>query len=137
MIINLLIVLLILIVMCTSITYNTKYKCPEYTVKIRYLRASRLPGNSRPEKLGTGFDTINLKLDRDVPCGMYGVTHTYGKSILFVSNTDSRTGYMHMNMNMKNMKGLDKVNLFDLWDLQRLESESDRFIQTYNRGCCV
>lgn len=130
MIVNLLIVLLIIIVMCNSINYNSKYRCPKYTVKIKYVRASRLPGENLPERVG--IDTVNLKLDRDVPCGIYSLTNAYGKAALFVSNTDSRTGYMHMT----DMNAVAKINLFDLWDLQRLESDSNRFIQTYNRGCC-
>lgn len=130
MIVNLLIVLLIIIVMCNSVTYNSKYRCPKYTVKIKYVRASRLPGETFSEKVG--IDTINLKLDRDVPCGIYSLTNAYGKASLFVGNTDSRTGFMHM----KNMDVISKINLFDLWDLQRIESDTNIFIRTYNRGCC-
>lgn len=130
MIINLLIVLLIVIIMCNSVTYNSKYRCPKYTVKIKYVRSSRLPGEYLQERVG--IDTINLKLDRDVPCGIYTLMNAYGKAVMFVGNTDTRIGYMHMN----NMDLVSKISLFDLWDLQRLDSSDNQFIQTYNRGCC-
>ncbi len=130
MIINLLIVLLIIIAMCSSITYNSKYKCPKFTVNIKYIRASRLPGEHLKERVG--IDTINLKLDRDIPCGIYNLMTVYGKAIMFVTNTDSRIGYMHMN----NMESVANLSLFDLWDIQRLESSDNQFIQTYNTGCC-
>ena len=130
MIINLLILLLIVIAMCNSITYNSKYKCPKYEVKINYVRASRLPGDASQGKLV--IDMVKLKFDRDVPCGMYSLINAYGKGVLFVSSSDSRTGYM----NMKNMNSIAHINLFDLWELYRLESNDNGFIQTYNRGCC-
>lgn len=130
MIINLVVVLLIVIVMCSSITYNTQYKCPKYTVKIKYVRGSRLPAKRLTERVG--FNTIDLKLDRDVPCGIYSMNNAYGKATLIVDRNNSRMGYM----NMKNMDVISKINLFDLWDLQRIESEGNPFVKTYNRGCC-
>lgn len=130
MIIHLVLVLLIVILLCNSITFNSIYKCPKYPIKIKYLRASRLPGIKFKESIG--IDTVALKLDRDVPCGIYKIVNAYGYGILFVSSSNPRIGYMHMN----NMDLLKNINLLDVWDLQRLESEDNGFVQTYNRGCC-
>ena len=130
MIINLVIVLLIVIVLCNSIVYSNKYKCPSSPIKIDYVRASRLPGATYSERVG--IDTINLKLDRDVPCGVYSLKNSYGSGVMFVGQSDNRFGYM----TIKDMNTINNINLFDLWDLQRLESEENTFIQTYNRGCC-
>ena len=130
MIINLVILLVILLLLCNSINYNIVHKCPRYHVKINYVRASRLPGVGYAER--TGIEKIILKLDRDVPCGIYLLTTSYGKASMFVPNSVSRLGYL----TMKNIKLLDKVNMLDLWDLERLESSENMFIQTYNRGCC-
>lgn len=130
MIIHLALVLLIIIMLCNSITYNTIHKCPNPGVNIRYVRASKLPGKIYQERIG--IDTINFKLDRDVPCGVYKVTNMYGYSVMFVGSSNPRLGYL----SMKNITVLDDVNILDLWDIQRLKSSDNGFIQTYNRGCC-
>ncbi|VBB18600.1 hypothetical protein YASMINEVIRUS_1063 [Yasminevirus sp. GU-2018] len=130
MIIHLVLILLIIILLCNSITFNTIYRCPKYPLKIKYVRASRLPGKQFTERVG--IDTLNIKLDRDVPCGLYKLTTTYGKGVMFVGSANSRLAYL----NMDNMDVLSGVNLLDMWDIQRLESEDNGFIQTYNRGCC-
>lgn len=130
MIINLIILLVIILLLCTSINYNLTHRCPRYHVKIKYIRASRLPGVTYQER--TGIEKINLKLDRDVPCGVYILTTSYGKGALFVPSSSPRFGYL----SMKNLDSLDKITMFDLWDLERLESDENMFIQTYNRGCC-
>ena len=131
MILNLVILLLILIVLCNSVTFNDRYKCPKYAVKMKYMRASRLPDRNITKQ--TGIDMIILKLDRDIPCGIYNVVNTYGKATLMVSNSNSRIGYMHM----KNLGDLVNINLFDFWDLRRVDSDENLFVQTYNRGCCI
>jgi hypothetical protein len=130
MVIQLVLVLVIVILLCNSITFNTIYKCPKYLVKIKYVRASRLPGKNYKERMG--IDTINLKLDRDMPCGIYKLVNAYGYGILFVGGSNSRLGYL----NMPNLDALKDVDLLDMWDLERLESDDNGFIQTYNRGCC-
>lgn len=130
MIINLVIILLIVIVLCNSVIYSNKYKCPSYSLKIDYVRGSRLPGTIYSEKVGV--DTINLKLDRDVPCGIYNLKNAYGDAVLHVGHGNPRFGYMAM----KDMSAIANINLFDLWDLHRQESEENYFVQTYNRGCC-
>ena len=130
MIINLVIVLLIFIVIFNCIVYNNQYKCPKYILKINYIRASRLPGSKYSERVE--IDTINLKLDRDVPCGIYKVKTLYGYGILIVAKNNKRIGYL----NMKDTKLYDNVNLFDVWDIERINTDDNQFINTYNRGCC-
>lgn len=130
MILQLVILLLIVILLCNSVTFNTIYKCPKYPLKIKYVRCSRYPG--KDYQIRVGIDAVNVKLDRDVPCGIYKITSAYGYGVLFVSNSDPRQGYLGLD-NLDSVKG---VNLFDLWDLQRMESDDNKLIQTYNRGCC-
>jgi hypothetical protein len=130
MIVHLVLILLIVIMLCNSITYSTINKCPNQDISIRYIRASRLPGKNYQERVG--LDTINLKLDRDVPCGVYSLTNMFGYGVLFVSSSNPKFGYL----SMKDLTVLDDINIFDMWDLKRLESPNNGFIQTYNRGCC-
>lgn len=130
MIVQLVIILIIVILICNSITFNTIYRCPNMSVKIKYVRASRLPGKQFTERVG--IDTLNVKLDRDIPCGIYKVSSSYGNGVLFIGSSNPRAGYL----NTPDMDAIKGVNLFDLWNLQRLESSDNAFIQTYNRGCC-
>jgi len=106
------------------------YKCPPYPLKINYVRASRLPNQILKEK--PEIDTIRLKLDRDVPCGIYGVSTLYGKGQMFVGSSNYRVGYLYL----KDLDPIAQINMFDLWNLRRLESDTDHYIRTYNRGCC-
>jgi hypothetical protein len=134
MVINLLIVLIILIVLCSSITYNNKNMCAKNITNIKYVRASRIPINNNNF---IGLNTIKLKLDRDIPCGIYNLTNAYGQGVIYVDNENSKIGYM----TMKDMNNIYKINLFDLWDLKRLESDDNQnadnqIIKVYNRGCC-
>jgi hypothetical protein len=131
MVINLLIVLIILIVLCSSITYNSKNICTTNTINIKYVRASRIPNNN------IGLNTIKLKLDRDIQCGIYNLKNAYGQAILYVDNENSRIGYM----TMKDMNNINKIDLFDLWDLKRLGPDDNQnidsqIIKVYNKGCC-
>lgn len=131
MIVNLVIVLVIVIILFNSITYSHIYKCPQPALKFRYVRASRLPGLVVPENEKL-FDTMHLSLDRDIPCGIYKIKNTYGNGLLFVSKFNKRIGYM----TMQNLALLNGINLLDLWDLERINSNNDLFIRTYNSGCC-
>jgi hypothetical protein len=140
MIIQLVFIILIVLLFFNSIIYSGTYKCPGNAVKINYVRASRLPGTVgyRNASPGTGLarrigiDTINLKLDRDVPCGIYSIMTMYGAGVMFVGRNNYRVG----SMNIKDMSLIANVNMFDLWGLERMENKDNNFIATYNAGCC-
>jgi len=129
-IVGMAILLAILVVSFAMLINSRKYKCAPNQLVLRYVRASRLPGANYSERLG--IDTVNLRLDREVPCGIYRVRNIYGSGIMFVGSTDQRAGYM----NMKNMALIKGINLFDLWDLQRMDASDNQLIGTYNKGCC-
>jgi hypothetical protein len=95
-----------------------------------YLRIYVLPGKNYAERVG--LDTLNIKLDRDIPCGVYSVKTAYGNGIIFIGSPSSNVGYFFMT----DTKYLEKINMFDVWDIKRLESDDNKFLLTYNRGCC-
>ena len=130
MITQLLILLLIIIVLFNCMIYNSQNTCPKMAIKISYARGSRLPGTIFEDRVG--IKTINLKLDRDVPCGIYKLNTAYGPGILFVAKGKTRFGYL----SIKDMELLKKVSVMDLWSIERIESNDNTFIMTYNRGCC-
>jgi hypothetical protein len=124
------ILLLMLFLLCNSVNYNTKYKCPKKKYHLDYLRIYVLPGKNYAERVG--LDTLNIKLDRDIPCGIYSVKTAYGNGIIFIGSPSSNVGYFFMT----DTKYLEKINMFDVWDIKRLESDDNKFLLTYNRGCC-
>jgi hypothetical protein len=125
MIINLLIVLLILILLCNISIYSIRNTCPKNNIQIKYVRASKL-SDTQTSKF------INIKLDRDVPCGVYELKTAYGEGIMFVPKLNSRTGYL----NVKDMNNIMNVTLFDLWNINRINSD-DQIVSMYNIGCCT
>ncbi len=133
MIITLLFILLIVIFLCYLSIYSSinsyPKSCSKYDVQIKYVRASRLQ-DIQINKIG--INMINLKLDRDVPCGIYALKTAYGDATLYINNTDLRSGYL----NMKNMDNIINVNLFDLWYLDRIGSDDNPISKIYNLGCC-
>jgi len=130
MILNIVILLIIVIIIFNSIIYSQLYKCPTDPLKIKYVRASRLSETISSDSIG--IENINVKFDREVPCGIYHLKTIYGDGIAYVGKGSNRTGYLHV----KNMDLLKNVSLLDLWDLVRVISNDNHFIRTYNQGCC-
>jgi hypothetical protein len=128
--IRLVLILLICIVIFNCIVYNSEYKCKEYPINYDSLTATRLPGNIFDNRIG--IKTINLKLEKDIECGIYKVVTFYGPGILFISRGYKRLGYLY-SINIDAMEG---INFFNMWNIERLYDTNNHFINTYNRGCC-
>jgi hypothetical protein len=130
--IELVIILVIIIVLFQCSIYNIQYRCPKESLRISYMRGSRTPPNIHAERVG--IPTIDLKLDRDVPCGIYRTSTAFGDGSIFINKNDNRKGYLYLIDNKD--KAVDGVNLWDLWNIDRVESTDNHFIATYNKGCC-
>ena len=130
MIVDLLLVLAIISLLFYFMVYNHIYKCPKQKIYIKYIRASRLPSDPS-EGFGKVIDNIKLRLDRDVPCGIYYFKSIYDNGVIYISKLDKQIGYMVV----KNFEPLGKTNMFDLWDLERIDND-DPLVKTYNSGCC-
>lgn len=139
MLIQLIILLVICILLFNSVVYTVQTRCPGENIKIDYIRAGRLPGSQFKERVG--ITTINLKLDRDAPCGIYKLDTAYGKAVMFVGKNSNRIGYLNypqeiLEANPETRREIDSADLFDLWNLVRINGGDNQFINTYNRGCC-
>jgi hypothetical protein len=139
MLIELIILLVICVLLFNSVVYSTQYRCPGESIKIEYVRAGRLPGTEFKKRVG--ITTINLKLDRDVPCGIYKLQTSYGDATIFVAKNSKRVGYLNyaqevLEANPETRREIDSADLFDLWNLDRVSGGDNEFINTYNRGCC-
>lgn len=139
MIIQLIILLVICIILFNSVVYSVQTRCPGENIRIEYVRAGRLPGYQSKDRVG--ITTINLKLDRDVPCGIYKLETSYGDAVMFVAKESNRIGYLNyaqevLASNPETERGINSANLFDLWNIMRINGGDNEFINTYNRGCC-
>jgi hypothetical protein len=139
MLIELIILLVICALLFNSVVYSVQSRCPGENVQIDYVRAGRLPGSEFKERVG--ITTINLKLDRDVPCGIYQLDTSFGKAAMFVAKKSNRIGYLNYQQEVleakpETRKEIDAADLFDLWNLIRVNGGDNEFINTYNRGCC-
>jgi hypothetical protein len=139
MLVNLIILLVIVVILFNSVVYSVQHICPAESVKIKYIRAGRIAGTGL--KNVAGIETIGLKLDSDVPCGIYRVETPYGNAVLFVSKKSLRMGDLRYSQNMlekapETRKDINDADLFDLWNLDRITDRSNDFVNTYNRGCC-
>jgi hypothetical protein len=130
MYIKLLLVILIICIICNYIIKFNDSNCKYIATNVNYIRASQLPKQANTESID--LNTINIKFDRIVPCGMYNIKTLYGNGILIVSNIDDTIGYLHMN----DMTVIKNIDIFDIWNLDRISSKDNPFVETYNNGCC-
>lgn len=129
MLAHLLIILIIVILCFNSIIYNSIHACPTSDILINYAKGSKLPNVFMFNNYGVR--TIGIKMDRDVPCGIYNLSTSYGDGILFVPKGNTRLGYL----NISNMDLLNDIDVLDMWKLKRITDDSD-MVRTYNKGCC-
>lgn len=145
MLINLLIILCITILLFNSVVYSIQHRCPIENIRIDFIRAGRLPGTlpgtKAESKQTIGISVINLKLDRTVPCGIYSTDTSFGNATLIVNKDSLKIGYLNyghevLSNNPETKKEIDDANLFDLWNINRITGKNNKFINTYNHGCC-
>ena len=126
MLIYSIILLIIILLLCNSITYNSIYKCSSNNTTIDYVKASKFKENFDP-------NVIRVKFDQNIPCGVYSCSSTYGMSNLVVNHIDSTIGYLY-NINIQTkMKDIDVI---DLWNITKQNGKNNLTIQTFNNGCC-
>lgn len=123
--------LLLILVLCNSVTYKTINKCPKGPIKIPYMRASKLPSVFNWNVEGLGINTINFKLDQNTPCGIYKLTTAYGYGTLYVGSNPTIGSLL-----LSDAEAIKKVDMIDMWDIERLTPNNNIIIQTYYNGCC-
>lgn len=132
--------LVIVLILFNSSVYAIQHRCHSDSIKIPYIRAGRLQNRTEIEDR-IGITSVNLKLDRDIPCGVYKLGTNYGNATMFVGKESLRLGYLVyaqkiLGLDPQTKKDIDKADLFDLWNLDRVSQKNDDFINTYNGGCC-
>lgn len=130
MYINLLLIIIIICIICNYLIIVGNTKCNHNTNNIEYIRASQLPEKNITETID--LKTINIKFDRRVPCGIYNIKTLYGNGILIVDKNNNNIGYLHMS----DMTVIKNINVFDIWNVDKISSKNNPFVATYNNGCC-
>lgn len=79
------------------------------------------------------YPAIYIKLDKDIPCGIYNGTSEYGDFTLLVGKYTHN--YASINFTDFN-DNVNSVTRFELLNLQRNVNASNDIVATYNIGCC-
>jgi len=101
-------------------------------VKISEIYGSRIKGIELAKKLG--FPTINIRLDKTVPCGFYEADSDFGPATFVVGKLNNTIAFINF---MEFKKKMDKVERFKFTNLRRIVNSESDFISTYNKGCCA
>lgn len=98
--------------------------------KINQVNGTVVKGFGDASKLG--YPTVNVKLDKDMDCGLYTATCIYGECVIAI---DKSRKYGEINLKHFN-KSVDNDKNIYLRDLQKIIPKSDMgIIGNYYRGC--
>lgn len=124
--------LIIVVIAFNSIYYSIKHRCQNRSTDIKYssIKYARGAKYSNPNKR-SNISMIDIKLDRDLGCGVYNVKTTYGQAKLYVYKFDGKYAELKF---PKSIETIDKIDLFDLWDIEKIIDSKDEFIKTLE--CC-
>ena len=84
------------------------------------------------EKL-TSDQTINVKFDITIPCGIYTGDSYYGIVTMIVGRQYNDRGVINF---IDFGQSLDKFDRFEITNVKRISKTNNEYINTYNIGCC-
>ena len=130
--IELIILFTILMICIIWMSRSINSKCVwDEKITIPQIIGTKIQGIGLASKLG--FPTINLKINKPIPCGFYLAESEHGKVTLIVGKLDRFRADVHFhNYNEK----LEKLPEFNFWNAVRLIDSRSEIITTYNDGCC-
>ena len=104
---------------------------PNQHVYVKQIFGTKIKGFGLSKKLG--FPTINIIMNRELPCGYYEVNSNHGYAILLVGKKDKNKGFI----NFSDFKPeIDSTERFELWDVKRIVNNESELVTVYNNGCC-
>jgi hypothetical protein len=127
--IRFIIFLIIAILLYNSLLLSLNKPClkERETITINKLHGSVIPFDNND------LLDLKLKLDINVPCGIYKLFTHYGPALLIVGGSEENIGILNF-IDVTDQKL--KIPRFEMWDVKRLTSFDNDFINTYNKGCC-
>jgi FAD synthase len=111
-------------------TINTRC-VHDQIIKIDKLTGTRIKGIHLAKQLG--FPTVNLKLDKPIPCGFYKANTKFGDATIIVGKMDRYRADVHY-LDFK--EEIDREDIFTFWNVVRIVNNQSDIITTFNLGCC-
>jgi hypothetical protein len=111
--------------------YTTFLSCNPTDLTIDKISGSRVPESGVSKTLG--FDTVNIKFDKELPCGYYTCQYLNNLVTIVIGKRDLTNGHVHFD---RFDEKLDKIVRFDFVNLTKVIDFTNEMITTYNEGCC-
>lgn len=124
-----LVIVIIIYCILLKIT-NTSCLGENELFEISVASGSRIKGIDLSKNLG--FPTVNIKLDEEIPCGIYNGESNYGY-VTFVVVKNGKKAYVNF---AEYKEEIDEIDRFRFTNLNRIVNSESDLISTYNRGCC-
>jgi hypothetical protein len=130
--INLIICFIISITIYLSILKNIYSTCKQdVNINIKKLRGVKIIGVGESKILG--LPTVNLKLEKQIPCGYYLGMTNFGAITLIVGYTDQTEAHINFHDFDDN---INKQKIYEIHDLNRISHPKNSIFKTFNKGCC-
>lgn len=124
-------IIVILIYQSLVLTINSACVGENEIVIIKEAFGTRVKGIKLSKRLG--FPTVNIRLDKALPCGFYETDSDYGPATFVVGKLNNTRAFINFTEFKEKM---DKVERFKFTNLRRVVNSESDFISTYNKGCC-
>jgi hypothetical protein len=128
-------VALVIIVIGFTYRYFSNKTDPNKPEKIKKVSGVRMKGIGLASKLG--FPTINLKLNKEIPCGFYAAKMNFANVVinatLIVGKNDLQRADCHF---VQYHPNLDTLKKYDFHTLVKVINKESDIISTFNAGCC-
>ena len=119
-------VVLIIILLCFHMmTLKIESRCNNSDIIVDNITGTIITGKKSDDKLG-----YQIRLDRDLPCGVYSVTTKYNDTgLIFMSNMSPRIGNLYI-------KSPVSSNIIEFVLVKKINKTNNNIINVYNNGCC-
>jgi hypothetical protein len=133
MMINYIFCFIIIFLMYKSLSLTVENQCPDPNKKIYIDRIIGLKILGEKFSKSIGIPTINVKLDKQIDCGYYTLNTVFGPAVLIVGKENRTFGGLNF---LTFSNEINKIDRFELRNLNKVINKKNDFITTYNKGCC-
>lgn len=124
-------IIVILIYQSLVLSINSTCVGENEIVIIKEAFGTRVKGIELSKRLG--FPTVNIRLDKGLPCGFYEADSDYGPATFVVGKLNNTRAFINFTEFKEKM---DKIERFKFTNLKRVVNNESDFVTTYNKGCC-
>lgn len=118
-------VVLIIILCFHIVTLKIEARCNNSDIIIDNITGTIISDKKNDDKVG-----YQIRLDRDLPCGVYSVITKHNDTgLLFMSNMSPRIGNLYT-------KSPVSSNSMEFVLTKKINKSNNNIINVYNNGCC-